>query len=95
MLIFRSFRVEWSTRENFNLDEAAKVCLPLYIKLGLDKNFVKTINHQGKGFKHIGEFFFYKTEANVKQRTFVGPEIRKVMKNGDFNTKLSSHELDA
>ena len=48
------------------LVDAAKVCLLLYIMLGLDKNFVKAMHHQGEGFKHNGELFPYKTEAKVQ-----------------------------
>ena len=33
---------------------------------GLVKSFVNAMDHQGEGFKHIGELFFYKTEAKIK-----------------------------
>ena len=60
-----------------------------------DKNFVKALDHQGQGFKHIGELFPYKTEAKVKHGIFVRAEIRKVLKDKYFETKLSPNELDA
>ena len=63
--------------------------------LGLDKNFVKAMDHQGEGFKHIGELFPYKTEANMKQGIFLGADIRKALTDEDFNIKLSPNELDA
>ena len=63
--------------------------------LGFDKNFVKAIHHQGKGFIHIGKLFSCRTEAKIKHDIFVRPEIRKVLKDKDFKTKLSSNELDA
>ena len=63
--------------------------------LGLDKNFVKAIHHQGEGFIHIGKLFPCKTGAKIKHDIFVRPEIRKVLKDKDFKTKLSSNELDA
>ena len=53
------------------------------------------MHHQGKGFKHMGELFPYKTEAKIKHDIFVRPEIRKVLMDKDFKTKLSSNELDA
>ena len=77
------------------LVNAGKVCLLLYIMLELDKNFVKAMHHQGEGFEHIGELFSYKTEAKIKHGIFVRPEIRKVLKDKDFQTKLGSNELDA
>ena len=77
--------MEWPARENFNpgkfymshaaLVDAPKVFLPVYITLGLVKNFVNAMDHQGEGFKHIGELFFYKTEAKIKQDILVGPEL--------------------
>ena len=76
--------------------EAAKVFLSLYIILELmGKNFVNAMDHQGEGFKCMGELFFYKTETKIKQDVFVGPEITKLMKDKDFKTKLNSSELDA
>ena len=62
---------------------------------GLDKSFVKAMHHQDEGFKHVSELFPYKTEAKIKHDIFVRPEIRKVLKDKDFKTKLSSNELDA
>ena len=53
--------------------------------LGLDKNFVKAMDHQGEGFRHIGELFPNKTEANMKQGIFLGADIRKALTDEDFN----------
>ena len=54
---------------------------PLHIKLGLIKNFVKAMDHLSEGFKHICELFRNKTEAKLKQGVFIGPEIRKLLKD--------------
>ena len=48
------------------LVHAGKVCLLLYIMLGLDKNFVKAMDHQGEGFKHDGKLFPDTIEAEIK-----------------------------
>ena len=98
--------VEWSVRDNFipgnfnvqhdPLVEPGKIFLPpLHIKLGLIKNFVKAMDKQGDGFKHICELFSYKSDAKLKQGIFVGPETRKLLKDETFKTKLTSVELDA
>ena len=47
------------------LVDAAKVCLLPYIMLGLDKNFVKAMHHQGEGFKHSDQLFFYTIDSEV------------------------------
>ena len=53
------------------------------------------MHHQGEGLKPNGELFPYKTAAKRKRGIFVRPEIRKVLKNKDFKTKLSPNKLDA
>ena len=55
------------------------------------------MNQHGDTFKHICELFPYKFEAKLKQGipVFVGPEIRKLLKNQLFKTKLISNELGA
>ena len=74
-----------------------KIYLPaLHIKLGLVKNFVKAIDHNGTGFEYIKEKFGkVKTEAKLKAGIFVGPEIRKLMQDAAFRTKLNPFELAA
>ena len=98
--------VEWPSREIFHpgsfnvqhlpLVDAKKVFLPpLRIKLGLIKNFVKAMNKEGEGFKHICETFCYMSKAKLEQGIFVGPEIRKLLKDDVFKMKLTSIELHA
>ena len=43
----------------------------------------------------ISKLFPYKTEAKTKHDIVVRPEIRKVLKDKDFKTKLSPDERDA
>ena len=96
--------VEWPVRaefnpENFNVQHMSLVkptkvyLLPLHIKLGLVKNFVKVMNQHGKAFKHICEHFPYKSETKLKQKIFVEPEIRKQLKDQLFKIKLTPNEL--
>ena len=60
----------------------------------LVKIFVKAIDHNGEGFKLLSKLFSLKTEAKIKQGTFLGPKIRKLLKDEDFKTKLSPNKLD-
>ena len=69
---------------------------PLHIKLGLFKNFVKAMNQNGEGFKYLSELFAKtKSEAKIKAGIFNGPEICKVICDGNFQEKLSPVEKTA
>ena len=50
---------------------------------------------EGEGFKHIAKKVPYKSEAKLKQGIFVGPDIRKLVKDEELNTKLNAKELAA
>ena len=65
-----------------------KVLLPpLHIKLGLMKNFVKAL--------HLSTLFPGLSAAKLKEGIFVGPQIRKVLKDTDFKELLNLNELRA
>lgn len=68
---------------------------PLHIKLGLMKNFVKAMDKTGEGFLHLKSVFPKLSDAKLKEGIFVGPQIRKLMKNGNFNPKLNTKELSS
>ena len=68
---------------------------PLHIKLGLMKNFVQALNKDGEGFGHLKQMFPKITEAKLKEGIFVGPQIRKVMQDVIFPTKLTDLERAA
>ena len=88
----------WPTRQSSQIGRhnvhhqplvsSANVFLPpLHIKLGLMKNFVKAMDQEGDGFKFLKDFFeAYKSDAKLKARIFVGPEIRKLMLNEEFDS---------
>ena len=79
------------------LVSSANVFLPtLHIKLGLMKNFVKAMDQEGDGFKFLKDFFgAHKSDAKLKAGIFVGPEIRKLMLNEEFDSRLNPVELAA
>ena len=53
---------------------------PLYIKLGLMKNFVNAMDRDRDGFKFLKDFFVAdKSAAKLKAGVFVGPEITKLI----------------
>lgn len=68
---------------------------PLHIKLGLIKNFVKALDRTGRGFLYLKQKFPRVSEAKIKEGIFVGPQIRELMKNSEFDDMLTDVELRA
>ena len=72
-----------------------KVLLPrLHIKLGLMKNFMKVLHKNGAAFQHLSVFPGLSV-AKLKEGIFVGPQIREVLKDTDFEELLNLKELRA
>ena len=60
------------------------------------KNDVEAIDHHGKGFQNWSENFANKkSDAKLKAGVFVGPDIRDLMKDENFDDHLNSLELGA
>ena len=68
---------------------------PLHIKLFLMKNFVKALHKNGAAFQHLSTVFPYLSAAKLKEGIFVGPLIREVQKDTDFEELLNLKELRA
>ena len=92
---------KWSPRcSNYILGHSVKqkslmepkkvLVLPLHIKLGLIKQFVKSFNPEDDTFKHIQELFLKLSEAKVKIGIFWGPKVNILM-----NWTLSTFEQRA
>ena len=70
---------------NDRLGEPSKVLLPpLYIKLGLMKQFVKALNKKGQCFQYIMSQFPQLFDANSNEGIFDGPQIQKLLKDDAF-----------
>ena len=73
-----------------------KVLLPpLHIELGLMKYFVKALHKNGVAFEHFSTVFPGHSAAKLKEGIFVGPQIREVLKDTDFEEVLNLKELRA
>ena len=73
-----------------------RIVLPaLHIKLGIFKNFVKSLNPEGQPMKLLKDIFPRLSEAKIKEGVFVGPDTRKLMKNQDFRDSLNRKEQRA
>ena len=58
---------------------AQKIVLPpLHVKLGIFKNFVKSLKKDGEPVKILTEIFPRLSKAKLAEGVFVGPDLRKV-----------------
>ncbi|GBM17318.1 hypothetical protein AVEN_237299-1 [Araneus ventricosus] len=79
--------------ENEPLVASEKILLPsLHIKLGLMKDFVKAMDCGGSGFQYLRLKFPKVSEAKIEERIIVGPQIRQLMKDPVFESKLTKKE---
>lgn len=84
-----------NVKNNPLIDPKNVVLPPLHIKLGLMKNFVKALDKDGPAFKYLKTIFPNLSDAKVKEGIFVGPQIRKILKDENFDGNLSSVEKNA
>ena len=67
------------------------IILPsLHIKLGQFKNFVKALNKSGAGFHYLKEKFPRVSDSKIKEGIFLGPQIRALFRDGNFEDLLSA-----
>ena len=68
---------------------------PLHFKLSLFKLFVKALNKDSEVFNFLQTCFPHLSIAKIKEGVFVGPEIRKLMLNKEFDKMQNTNELEA
>ncbi|GFO39812.1 hypothetical protein PoB_006631700 [Plakobranchus ocellatus] len=99
-------KTDWPVREHFLSGEKSisheplvlpeKIILPpLHIKLGLMKNFVKALNKDGQAFLYLRQKFPTLSDAKVKEGIFIGPQIKAMLKDEVFLTKMTPVESEA
>ena len=71
------------------------VFLPPYVKLGIMKQFVKTLEKDGDCFKYICIKFPDLTIEKLKAGIFDGPQIRKLMNDANFCNFINPAKLSA
>jgi len=82
--------------ERESLIDPKKVILPpLHIKLGLMKQFVKALPKEGPCFKYLTVQFPGLSDAKLKEGIFIGPDIRKLMKDENFDKTMNRNEKEA
>ena len=81
---------------NSSLIESSKILLPpLHIKLGLAKQFVKSLKPTSRAFRNIRQMFPSISEAKVKGGIFVGPHIRRMLASEELKGQMSDLERNA
>lgn len=68
---------------------------PLHIKLGLMKQFVKALNIENECFQYIVSSFPALSYEKIKAGVFDGPQIRALVRDQEFVTKMNEKEKSA
>lgn len=63
----------------------------LHIKLGLFQKFVKSLSQNGQCFQYLVQNS-NKSEAKIQNGVYTGPEIRKLLKDNDFISTMTTTE---
>ena len=66
---------------------------PLHIKLGLIKQFVKALDKTGQCFQYISSAFPGLSNEKLKAGIFAYPQIRKLIKDPNFQHSMNEIEL--
>ena len=68
---------------------------PLYITLDFMKNFVKSSDKTGRGFEYLRNTFPNVSDAKIKECIFIGPQIRELMQDRQFDEDLNETERNS
>lgn len=68
---------------------------PSSYQIGLVKQFTKALSKEGNCFKYLTEKFPRISSEKLKEGIFVGPQIRKLMKDNDFEKIMTAIEKNA
>ncbi|UYV81648.1 K02A2.6-like [Cordylochernes scorpioides] len=96
--IMTDFCIRWGYKNiaNLPLIDSENIYLPpLHIKLGLMKNFVKAMDRNASGFAYLKQKISSISEAKIKEGIFVGPQIRELQQDGNFQNSLNEVEAAA
>ena len=76
-------------------DQQSILLPPLHIKLGLMKQFVREMDKSGQAFIFLQQKFHRISDAKLKAGVFVGPQIRKLLMDDEFQNIVKGNELQA
>jgi len=71
--------------KHHSLVESLRILLPpLHTKLGLMKNFVKAMDHNGTAFLYLQQKFPLLSDAKTREGVFTGPDIHSLLRHEVF-----------
>ena len=76
-------------------NSASSFAPPLHIKVGLMKQFVKTLDKEGDCFQYICKSFPCLSNEKLKSGIFDGPQIQQLMRDQKFSDSINEVELVA
>jgi len=82
-------------RQSSSCSSGENFSAPLHTKLGLMKNFVKGLDKTGRGFEYVRNKFPNVSDAKIKESVFIGPQIRELMQDKQFDEELNETERNA
>jgi len=96
----------WSKRTSLTLGEENVVNPPLvlpekiylpysHIKMGLMKNIVNGMDKPGRGFRYVRNKFPNVSDAKIKKGICIGPQIRVLMQEMQFDEDLNETERNS
>ena len=99
-------RKDWPLRDFHNpgtnnisnvplVDKENVLLPPLHIKLGLMKQLVKALGRETDAFKYLIQKFPQVSEAKIKEGIFVGPQIRELLNDDNFEETMTAPQLAA
>jgi hypothetical protein len=77
------------------VDKSKMYLPPLHIKLSLIKIILEAMDKESKEFAYLWQKFPKISEAKKKEGIFVGPQIKQLLEDHDFSTKLNATERRA
>jgi len=82
--------------KHYSLVESLRILLPpLHIKLGLMKNFVKAVDHNGTAFLYLWQKFPLLSDAKIWEGVFTCPDIRSLLRDEVFERIITGDEQRA
>lgn len=66
--------------------------LPIHIKVGIIKIFLKTLDHDSSAFKCVQDFRSKPFQGKIKVRVFTEPQIKKIRESKKLPKNLTSVE---
>ena len=102
-----STKKEWPARDELVLSKSKNIVNnplgdrrkilfpPLHIKLGLIKQFTKTLDKNGVCFSYLCHIFSGLSIEKLKGGIFDGPQVRQLIRDPEFEKSMTKLELEA